>query len=461
MSHVVEANERTLVPMGRGSRILAAAFAATTLMWLLSYLAFLVQGSVVGDILFGLAVLGLIGGGAAAGRRDDGMGDAGGGLGRGLLVGLVSAVLNVLVVASLLKSDLAGGGVWIGGILGGCVVAGGIGGLIGGGLRPWRTDGNWLPIFCWVATALTFFMIITGGIVTGFEAGLAVPDWPNSYGHNMLLYPLSEMVADLDSGVFYEHAHRLTGMFVGMAALTMCVVLWMGDGRTWIRVGGVIVLITVVIQGVLGGLRVTGTLTLSQDPSMLSPSTALAVVHGVLAQMLLAAMACLAGGTSSRWRSGEVVIGEGRLSVDRQLATVLLVCLLLQLVLGAAYRHMVTEFGAKAPGASHALMAHIGMAVVVAVIGVFVGLRGAAMEGRDDVFKWLGRVLLVSVGLQILLGFGALAAVMMRPEIGSTADVPAWEVLTTSAHQANGALMLVTSGLFVAWYLRARQGAAT
>jgi cytochrome c oxidase assembly protein subunit 15 len=306
-----------------------------------------------------------------------------------------------------------------------------------------------------VVVGLTFFMIVTGGIVTGFEAGLAVPDWPNSYGHNMLLYPLSEMVADPGSGVFYEHAHRLTGMFVGLAALTLCGMLWIGDGRMWIGFLGIIVLILVIVQGVLGGLRVTGNLTMSQEAADLSPSTVLAVAHGVLAQVLLAIMSLAAAATSSRWRRGDLPMGEGRVSVDRQLAIALVVFLLIQLVLGAAYRHMITEFGPKAPGVSHALMGHIAMAVVVAIAGVFVGLRGCSMNGRDPVFKWLGWILLVAIGLQILLGFGGLAAVMMRPELGTTADVPVWEVLVTSAHQANGALMLMVSVLMLSWYWRA------
>ena len=448
-------------PLASAARVLAAGFGATTLMWLFSYAAFLVSQPLVGEILFGAAVISLGFGGFVAGRRDDGLSDQGGGVARGLMVGGVSAALNLLIVASLLRSDMAGGAGWMAGILVGCLVVGGIGGAIGHAARPWRTDGHWLSIFCWVVTGLTFFMIVTGGIVTGFEAGLAVPDWPNSYGHNMLLYPLSDMVADPESGVFFEHAHRLTGMFVGMAALVMCAVLWMGETGLWVSLLGTIILALVIVQGVLGGLRVTGVLTFSQDAADLAPSTALAVVHGVLAQVVVLLMGVAAAATSGPWKRGGLQLGEGRLSVDRQLAMVLLVCLLLQLVLGAAYRHMVTELGPKAPGATHALLAHIAMAVVVVVVGVFVGLRGATMEGRDAVFKWPARVLLVSIGLQILLGFGALAAVMLRPEVGTTADVPAWEVLVTSMHQANGALLLITSGLLAAWYFRMpRNGSA-
>ncbi|MBT7352466.1 MAG: hypothetical protein HN811_08380 [Phycisphaerae bacterium] len=441
---------------GSGCRILAAGFGATTLMWLLSYLAILIPGPIVGEFLFGLAVLSLVGGGLVAGRSDRGLGQTttrpGSGLLQGLFVGLVSAILNLLVVVSLLKSEMAGGMGWIVGILIGCLIAGGIGGLVGGSMKPWRTNGNWLTIFCWVAAGLTFFMIVTGGVVTGFEAGLAVPDWPNSYGHNMLLYPLSEMVADPESGVFFEHAHRLTGMFVGLTALVLCITLWIADMRMWVGMLGLVVLVLVIMQGVLGGLRVTGVLTMSQDAADLSPSTMLAIVHGVLAQVLLAIMAVVAAVTSTRWLRGEVSIGSGRLPTDRQLAIVLLVCLLIQLGLGAAYRHLGTDLGTRSPAANHALLGHIVMAVMVAIMGVFVGLRASSMEGRDRVFVWLGRTLLISIGAQILLGIAAVAAVMMRPEAGTTADVPAWEVLLTSAHQANGALLLALSLLLVAWY---------
>ena len=444
---------------GSGCRILAAGFGATTLMWLLSYLAILIPGPIVGEFLFGLAVLSLVGGGLVAGRSDRGLGQTtarpGSGLLQGLFVGLVSAILNLLVVVSLLKSEMAGGMGWIVGILVGCLIAGGIGGLLGGSMKPWQTNGNWLTIFCWVAAGLTFFMIVTGGVVTGFEAGLAVPDWPNSYGHNMLLYPLSEMVADPESGVFFEHAHRLTGMFVGLTAIVLCITLWIADMRMWVGMLGLVVLVLVIMQGVLGGLRVTGVLTMSQDAADLSPSTMLAIVHGVLAQVLLAIMAVVAAVTSTRWLRGKVSIGSGQLAVDRQFTIVLLVCLLIQLGLGAAYRHLGTDLGTSAPAANHALLGHIVMAVVVAIMVMFVGLRASSMEGRDSVFVWLGRTLLISIGAQIVLGIAAVAAVMMRPEAGTTADVPGWEVLLTSAHQANGALLLALSLLLVAWYRHA------
>lgn len=460
----IEAQGNTLLSAmsDRVCRVLAAGFGATTLMWLWSYLAILMQGFGFGDVLFGFAVLSLFAGGMVAGRSDaslDGGHQLAAGCWRGLATGLVAAVINLLVLASLLRSELGGGGLWIGGTLLGCVVVGALGGFCGAFLPAWRTGGNWRSIFCWVAAGLTFFMIVTGGIVTGFEAGLAVPDWPNSYGHNMLLYPLSEMVADPDNGIFYEHAHRLTGMFVGFTALVLCLVLWLGDDRFGVGLLGTAILVVVIVQGVLGGLRVTGVLTFSQDASDLAPSTALAIAHGVLAQVVLAAMAATAAVTSTRWRRGHVLLGEGKLSTDRSMACILLVCLIMQLALGAAYRHISTEMGTRAPGAMHALMGHLAMAVVVTILGVLVGLRGSGMVGRDAVFRWLGRALLIVLGLQITLGFAAVAAVLMRPETGTTADVPIWEVMVTSGHQANGALMLTITGLLCVWYRRATPGA--
>jgi len=50
------------------------------------------------------------------------------------------------------------------------------------------------------------------GLVTSHGAGMAVPDWPNTYGYNMFAFPFSKWVG----GVLYEHSHRLMATFVGV-----------------------------------------------------------------------------------------------------------------------------------------------------------------------------------------------------------------------------------------------------
>src|SRR5262245_43708036 len=74
---------------------------------------------------------------------------------------------------------------------------------------------------CAVFTAgATLFLIWVGGLVTSHEAGLAVPDWPTTYGHNLFFFPLSKW-AHSGSGIFYEHSHRLVASGVGLLTVIL------------------------------------------------------------------------------------------------------------------------------------------------------------------------------------------------------------------------------------------------
>jgi cytochrome c oxidase assembly protein subunit 15 len=257
------------------------------------------------------------------------------------------------------------------------------------------------------------------------------------------------MVADLHSGIFYEHAHRLTGMFVGFTSVTLCCVLFANDRRAWVRVLGVVILIMVISQGVLGGLRVTGVLTFSQDPSILSPSTAFAIVHGVFAHVIMATMAVAATATSNRWLDGGHK-GDSAAPVDLKIATGLVNVLLLQLAIGAAYRHLAAEsaLGAREGQAMALLMVHVTVAIIVAIMAIATGIQGTV---RGGVLRRMGFVLLTLVVLQLLLGVGAVVGVYVPEPAADTGAIPAWAVLLTSAHQANGALLLMAAAVMAAW----------
>ncbi|MBW7939502.1 MAG: COX15/CtaA family protein, partial [Candidatus Omnitrophica bacterium] len=137
-----------------------------------------------------------------------------------------------------------------------------------------------------VGVAATFLLIIVGGLVTSNDAGLAVVDWPNSFGYNMFLYPLSRMTG----GIYYEHAHRLFGSLVGITTLVITFHLFRVDQRKWVKNFSLLVLAVVIAQGILGGLRVTGKFTLATSPEEVAPSLTLALVHGVLGQFFLGLM---------------------------------------------------------------------------------------------------------------------------------------------------------------------------
>src|SRR5437773_8904149 len=83
-----------------------------------------------------------------------------------------------------------------------------------------------------LATAIaTFPLIFMGGLVTSHGAGMSVPDWPNSCGYNMFLFPPRLWIG----GILYEHTHRLMGTVVGMLSIVLCVVAWKTEPRRWVR----------------------------------------------------------------------------------------------------------------------------------------------------------------------------------------------------------------------------------
>src|SRR5271168_5492306 len=93
----------------------------------------------------------------------------------------------------------------------------------------------------------TVFLLVAGALVTSNDAGLAVPDWPTSYG---TFFP------PMVGGIFYEHGHRMVATFVGMATIGLALILWKLDGRPWMRRLGGVALAAVVVQGLFGGLTV-------------------------------------------------------------------------------------------------------------------------------------------------------------------------------------------------------------
>jgi cytochrome c oxidase assembly protein subunit 15 len=169
----------------------------------------------------------------------------------------------------------------------------------------------------------TFPLLFIGGLVTSKGAGLAVPDWPTTFGYNMFLYPWSKMVGN----IFYEHSHRLVASAVGLLTIALALSLWLQERRKWLRWLGVIALVLVVIQGVLGGMRVI----------LLEHS--LAIVHASLAQAFFALAVSLALFTSAEWReevTDRPLTDSNRL---RLLAAVTTGLIYLQVFFGAVLRH--------------------------------------------------------------------------------------------------------------------------
>src|SRR5260370_8598341 len=90
-------------------------------------------------------------------------------------------------------------------------------------------------------------------MVTSKGVGLAVPDWPTTFGYNMFLFPVSKWIG----GILFEHTHRLIASTVGLLTIILAVWLWRTEDRQSVKTLGLIAVAVVILQGILGGLRVT------------------------------------------------------------------------------------------------------------------------------------------------------------------------------------------------------------
>lgn len=276
----------------------------------------------------------------------------------------------------------------------------------------------WLYSIAIITAGATFLLIVVGGIVTSTESGLAVPDWPTTFGYNMFLYPLSEMVG----GILYEHSHRLMGSLVGLLTIALFILLLVMDSRKWIKWLGFAALIGVSVQGVLGGLRVTE-LNLN-----------FAIVHACLAQAFFALLCGICLLTSRGWfenQPEEKIEGEHAKKI-RRLSLITTCLIYVQLIFGAVLRHT-----------GNRLDAHLLFAFLV-TLHIFLLVRRIFSNGEQiqEVAQSFPLILLGLLAVQLLLGTGAY--ITKLTEIGQTMSALLTDIITTS-HVAIGALMLVIS----------------
>lgn len=182
------------------------------------------------------------------------------------------------------------------------------------------------PALFWFAVlnaVITFLLIGLGGLVTSHEAGMSVPDWPTTYGYNMFVFPLDKWVG----GIFYEHSHRLLASGVGLLTTILAVWLWLKDSCKWMAWLGIAAFLLVIVQGILGGLRVRWQLDW------------LGVPHGAVAQTFLLLTAAIALFTSRWWKNSESerqVMVPGGLRSHVLCVTILI---FIQLLIAATMRH--------------------------------------------------------------------------------------------------------------------------
>jgi len=286
----------------------------------------------------------------------------------------------------------------------------------------------------------TLFLIFAGGMVTSTGSGLAVPDWPLSYG---MLFP------PMVGGIFYEHGHRMIAGVVGLLIGGLAIWLLRSEPRRWVRRLGVAAALAVIVQALLGGLTVL----------LLLPD-AVSISHAALAQIVFCLTVTIAVATSSGWRAagetdetnavdrtartGDGILPTADLASTARWAAMTTGLIYLQILLGAVMRHtgaglaipdFPLSYGRIVPaslvGGIGIHFAHRVGALVVTLVVVLLALRVWRRHRQDG---WLIRpvaALLALLAIQIALGAMTIWTVK--------APVP------TSLHVACGAAALAMS----------------
>ena len=332
-----------------------------------------------------------------------------------------------------------------------------------------RASTKWLNRFAWLTCVATLLLICSGGMVTSKNVGLAVPDWPTTFGYNMFLFPVSKWIG----GILFEHTHRLIASTVGLLTIVLAIWLWRIESRRWVRNLGVIALAGVILQGVLGGLRVT----MMKDE--------IGIFHACVAQAFLGLLVVIALVTTNFWRTFAAQrMGLQRFDRIKLLAFAITVSIYVQLALGATMRHehrdvaildFPTANGAWIPDTSAAALAKInawrddhGLSSVTAfqiwlqmahrflALSIGIGVVAFCVRVRTDAryFNALKRLSALWVALvicQIALGAWviwsskaadvatahvALGAVMLS--FGVSISAICWRVMAASRRRAHG-----------------------
>ncbi len=186
----------------------------------------------------------------------------------------------------------------------------------------------WPHRWAWVLACGVFPLIWMGGLVTTYEAGMSVPDWPTTYGS--WFYPLQKWLWNFND-LFLEHSHRTIAQIDGIVALILIISIWRWEPRKSVRWLAAAILLGLISQGVLGGFRVV------------LDERVLARIHGCAAPLVFALCTAMTSVTSAAWQSGGKKVECPSAYDVKQLALVMCCGFYLEIVLGAQFRHPLPD----------------------------------------------------------------------------------------------------------------------
>lgn len=254
--------------------------------------------------------------------------------------------------------------------------------------------------FAALAAAMTLVLILAGGLVTTTGTGDTIPTWPQSWGKMSVGWPV-------------EWSHRAAAGIVAVLVTVLAVWLQRRESRPWVRRIGWIAFAAVLLQALIGGLRIH---TVAPVP--------VAIVHACFGQLVFCAMVAVALFVSRTWTSAPV---DETAASARRLGVAATGAAFLQLVAGAVTRHT----GAV-------LIVHLaGAGLVLLTVSLFASrlMMTPLRKGAN--------VLMLLLGTQMILGVGTW--VIKASGFQRSHESPLLQIVTISAHVAVGAALLATS----------------
>jgi cytochrome c oxidase assembly protein subunit 15 len=238
-----------------------------------------------------------------------------------------------------------------------------------------------LAVYAKCVVAATFVLLFIGGLVTSYQAGMAVPDWPLSFGSVNPEGWWGNLPVRL------EHGHRQFALVIGMLVTILCAWTWrngwplliaavaagilspaakaagvapiivmhvgiwsfagafaitllvMSKNRApltsrTVRVLAFAAFLGVALQATLGGLRVT-----VETAGNLSLALRLRILHACVAQAELSLLVAAATLLSRAWIVGDWKSAGASLVAVRRFAWTVFAAVYAQLIVGAMMRH--------------------------------------------------------------------------------------------------------------------------
>ncbi len=295
--------------------------------------------------------------------------------------------------------------------------------------------------FAIIGSAWVFVLVTLGAFTTTIGAGMAFADWPLSNGsinpHGWL--------TEIDK--FAEHSHRLSGMMMGFITLPLAIAIHRTEARAWLRQLGWWALGIVIVQGLIGGTRVT--LDALHVPGFeMSFGQMLRIPHGILAQVYVCVLFAIAAGQSRTWIERHGGASAAPSLRVRRIGWWCVALLFVQLTVAATMRHnyagmaiptfpLSTLDGSLLPATwDYRVALQFTHRVIAALLGVGILAYGHVLWRE----KTLGPILRAS---SIVL----VALIILQISLGAFVIWTSRSVTVTTSHVVVGALTLAVTFL--------------